>query len=168
MRPFGRLKLRRRSHDGRRALRRSANGPKIGARRGRRPGDDEPADEALARSELVARNLMAHRAGHAVVRQPVLVRRARSTGRCANTWPLRPFGARRRARHRHVADRALILDVRGSARVVDRFAADTRLPVRIARRVRHHRRAPVDADRHVLARRARSGCCGTACSCPPS
>ncbi len=54
---------------------------------------------------------------------------------------------------RHVARGALVLN-RGSGRgVVDRLAADTGLPIRIASRVRHETGTPRRADRNVLALR---------------
>ena len=40
-----------------------------------------------------------------------------------------------------------------AAGMVDRFAAHARLPVRVARGVGHHARAPVEADRDVFAGR---------------
>ena len=70
----------------------------------------------------------------------------------ANTSPRAP---RRRieARHRHVAGRAFVLDRGLRARMIGDFAPHAGVPIRVARRVRHDRRAPVVADRHVLAGR---------------
>ena len=76
----------------------------------------------------------------------------RSNGRCAKTSPSPPAQLGFVARHRHVADGALVLDVRGRGRMVDGFAAHAGLPVGIAR-IRHHAGAPVEADRDVLAGR---------------
>jgi hypothetical protein len=47
-----------------------------------------------------------------------------------------------RSRHRHVTDGALVLNRSGAGDVIDRFPSHRRLPVRIARRIGHHRRAP--------------------------
>src|SRR5207249_4663231 len=56
------------------------------------------------------------------------------------------------AHHRHVTDRALVLHVSGGGGMVEYFTPDTGHPVRIARRIGHHARSPVHADRNVLAR----------------
>ena len=55
-----------------------------------------------------------------------------------------------RPRHRHVADGAFVLDFRLRTRMVEDLAADRGHPVRVARGIRHHRRPPGSADRHVF------------------
>ena len=126
--------------------------PVLGSRIG--PGGrlhDEAAVVALARSEALGADLMAHGARDAVGRlTPFLfVGRERQMREHA---PLFAAQLRLVPRNRHMADRALVLDRRRCARVVHRLAADTRLPVRVARGIGHDARAPVEADRHVVAR----------------
>ena len=53
---------------------------------------------------------------------------------------------------RHVADGALVFDMRNHLRMIERFTPDARLPVRIARRIRHDAGAPLKPNRNVLAR----------------
>ena len=117
----------------------------------RRRLHDEFAVEALARAQPLVRYLVTHRAGDAVGREllelgaVVLVERqvcehlAFAAGRAGNL-----------RRHRHVAFRALVLDGGRVHRMIDRFAPDARLPIRIACGVRHHGRAPRCADGHVF------------------
>ena len=132
----------------------TSNGPNTGAAVPRWLGrTTKPPDEALARAEAIGGNLMAERAGDAVGGQPCSLPAARPTADARTPAPRPPAARRRGARHRHVTDRALVLDRVGRRRVVDGLAAHRRLPVRIARRVRHHRGAPGRADRDVLAAR---------------
>src|ERR1700694_5538719 len=52
--------------------------------------------------------------------------------------------------HGHMADGALVFDGARRLRMVDRFAANTGLPIRITRGIRHDARAPIRPDRNVL------------------
>src|SRR6266849_6784180 len=54
-----------------------------------------------------------------------------------------------------MADGALVLDMAGCLRMIDRFAANAGLPVRVARGVGHHAGPPVDPDRNILSRWSR-------------
>src|SRR5438128_485782 len=114
--------------------------------------DNEAAVEALRRTEPVFTYLMAHGARYAVGRLPSLFVVG---GERQMREYLSAFAAQLRLvpRDRHVADRAVVLDRCRRFRVIDRLAPDACLPVRIARRIRHHAGAPVEPDRHVLARR---------------
>ena len=125
--------------------------------------DLEAADEALALAEVVRRDLMADRAGHAVGGQAIAGLRL-DERQVREHFALVARELRFVPRGRHVADRALVLDGRLGGRVIDDFPPDARLPVRIAGGVRHHARAPVVADRDVFAGRAWSGRCGRRCS----
>ena len=101
---------------------------------------------------------MAQRARHAVVGEPIGVtplERIVVRRKMLENAALSPFGARFGARHGHVTRGAFILDRSALLRMIDRFAAHTSLPVRIARRVRHHRRAPARANRHIFTGRCR-------------
>ncbi len=110
------------------------NGPNIG--RGARAfarRDDISAREARRSAEVLIGDLMAERAGDAIVRELVgAIAARRLTGRCAKTSPFGAPHARFGARHRHMARRALILDGAGERRVVEHFPSYAGLPVRIA------------------------------------
>jgi hypothetical protein len=123
--------------------------------RRRRHAHHEPTGEALWRAEAVWRDLMADRARDAVGGEPVLFGLS-----CANRQMLEELAelaarSSTNGRHRHVADRALVFDLARRRWMIYRLASDRGLPIRIARRVRHHRRAPRQPDRHILARRRR-------------
>ena len=111
----------------------------------------KPADEALRRAQAIRRDLMTHRARHAVGGERAVAVGAALDGKVREHLAFAAVGVRLCARHRHVAGRALVLDRALLERVIDGFAPHRRLPVRVARRVRHHRGAPRDADRHVFA-----------------
>src|SRR5580704_10562052 len=51
-----------------------------------------------------------------------------------------------------MADRALVLDRLLRLRMIHGLAPHTSLPIRIARRVSHNARAPLESDRDILAR----------------
>ncbi len=121
------------------------------ARCGRRV-HDEAASEALRRSKPFAADLVTERAGDTVGREPAGVRPVASDGQVREDLSQPAGGSRGRSSHRHVAGRALVLDLGLLRRVIDRLASDRRLPVGIARRVGHHRAAPRGPDRHVFAR----------------
>jgi hypothetical protein len=112
--------------------------------------DVEAAIEALVLAEIVRFDLMTHRARHTVEREAV-----RRRGRDDVREHLATLAARDgvETRHRHVAGRALVLDRRLRARVIRDLPTHSGVPIRVASGVRHHRRAPVVADRHVLAAR---------------
>ena len=123
-----------------------ANALRVGA------GHDEAAVEAFGHAELVFRNLMAHGARHAIARQLALVRQVQVRERQTREHFAGVAGRLRHALvHRHVARGALVLNGRGLRRVIDRLATNARLPIRIPRRIGHHRRSPGGADRDVGA-----------------
>ena len=94
---------------------------------------------------------MADGARDAVGRQPLQFRSAGSGDRqVSEDLSFAASGVRDLLRHRHVARRALVLDVRRLLGVVDRLAPNACLPVRIPRGIRHHRRAPGRADRDIF------------------
>ncbi len=111
--------------------------------------DDEAADESLPRPQLVFGDLVAEGAGHPVPRQLVL-RASRDEPQVGEDRPLLPRPRRLVARHRHVADRAFVLDPPLGRRVLHRFAPDARLPVGVPGRVGHHGRPPGQAHGDVL------------------
>ena len=113
---------------------------------------DEVAVEAVGRAEAIGRDLMTHGARHAVERGLVERRAGAARGRrqMREERRLAARRVRRLPRGRHVAGGALVLDVRGVGRVIDRLAAHAGLDVRIAGRVRHHGAPPARADRDVL------------------
>ena len=124
----------------------------------------EVAVEALARAETLGarsdgrRCTSRHRAASSVDRPPARPRRLRQ---CAKTLPpCRPPRARSAAPPAGGTAAHSSSISRGVRRVVDRLAPEAGEEVRIARRVGHHRAAPARADRHVLARGRRRGCCG--------
>src|SRR4051812_19810350 len=80
--------------------------------------DDEPAVEALGRTEPVFTYLMAHGARHAIGRGPAVLVLA---GKRQMREDLTAFAAQLRLvpRDRHVADRAVVLDRRGRFRMID-------------------------------------------------
>src|SRR5258706_13317274 len=57
-----------------------------------------------------------------------------------------------KASNRHMANRTFILDRRNRFRVIDRFAPNAALPIRIARRIPHHARPPSEADGNIFTR----------------
>src|SRR5712664_46656 len=121
---------------------------------GRRRVDNKTAVETLPRSEFFLRDLVAYRTGHAIFGRGVLfvVLVKRKMGEhfapCALQLSLV-------AADGHMADRTLILDRRFGFWMIDRFAPDTPLPVRVARRISHHTGTPIEADGDVLARGSR-------------
>src|SRR5205823_6273260 len=116
--------------------------------------DHKSPDETLSRAELVFGDLMTERTGHAVRRQPV-------AGLFRIEWQMREnlaFAAaelRFPARHRHVADGALVLDRCPRFGMIHALATHRALPVGVPRGVCHHARPPVETDRDVLARGCR-------------
>jgi hypothetical protein len=64
----------------------------------------------------------------------------------AASCPRNPLG------HRHVTRGTFVLDGRRMLRMIDNFAANARLPVRVARGIGHHRRAPCRPDGNILSR----------------
>ena len=91
-----------------------SNGPYSGrALRGFRRLDYEAAVEALARAEFFVADLVAHGAVHAI-RGLSAGFLSSPNGRCENL-PLLALQLGLVARDRHVADRALVLDVRADS-----------------------------------------------------
>ncbi len=111
--------------------------------------DDEAADESLPRPQLILGNLVAEGAGHPVLRQRV-PGVSRDEPQVGEDRPLSPRLRRLVARHRHVADRAFVLDPPLGRRVLHRFAPDARLPVGIPRRVGHHCRPPGEPHGNIF------------------
>ena len=94
-----------------------------------------------------------------------LVSSSRPIGRCENTSPWRP-SARAGVRAIGMWQIAHSSSIAACAgRMVDRFAPDRRLPVRIARRVGHHRRRARPSRSTRPRPTASSGRCGTRGSC---
>ena len=87
--------------------------------------------------------------------EPIAFLRVGPNGKMAEDLSRPGVGSRGSARHRHVAGGARVFDLRTRRRMIERFAPHGGLPVRIARRVGHHRPAPVGPDGHVFASRSR-------------
>ena len=113
--------------------------------------DPEVAGEARLGPQPLVGDLVTKRAGHTVRGKQVLRGGGRTDRQVFEDGPEAAAGIRLVAGHRHVALGALILDGGGGLRMVHRFAPDRRLPVRIARRIGHHRGPPVESDGDVLA-----------------
>src|ERR1700716_695438 len=113
--------------------------------------DGESAIEALARAQLFFRDLMTHRAGDAVFGGSVVLV-VRIKWEMCEDLRLAVLGLCLQVNDGHVAYRALVFDHRFRLGMIERLAAHTALPVRIARRIRHHTGAPIEADGNVLTR----------------
>ena len=120
-----------------------------------RPADetDIAARKARRRAEIPIGNLMAHRTRDAVLRKSIGSIAFVCDGQVIEYRPFGTVEPRLGARHRHMARRAFILNRVCRGRVIEHFPAHRRLPVRIARRIGHHRGAPARTDRDILARR---------------
>ena len=121
----------------------------------RRRVDHVAAREAFWRAEPIGQNLVTDGARHTIGREQIRLVPALIERQVLEDLRGLSRRALRRVRHRHVAHRTLVLDGRGGVGVVEDFAPHGGLPVRVARRVRHHRGAPRCADRNVLAARGR-------------
>ena len=113
--------------------------------------DHEVAVEARFLAEVVGPDLVAGGAGHAVEREHrvgvALPRGLEGVKHVAEA----ALGPGQHARHRHVTGRADVFNFRLRAGMIRDLAAHTRLPVRIARRMRHHGPAPDMADGDVVS-----------------
>src|SRR6266404_2061238 len=111
----------------------------------------ESTVETFRRAQLVLRNLMTHRARHAIfglrVIFFVLVK-----WKMRKNLPLAAFHLGLKASNRHMADRTFILNRSNRLRMIDRFAPHAALPVWIARRIPHHARPPSEADGNIFTR----------------
>ena len=116
--------------------------------------DLEPPDETFPLAQILVGDLMTDRAGHAIVRQPI-VALAQVRRQVGERFPFAAGQPGFVPHHRHVADGAFVLDERGSGGVIAELAPHTGHPVRIAAGVGHHAGPPVGADRDVLAGRRR-------------
>ncbi len=89
-------------------------------------------DISLRSTQTVFLYLMAHRTGHPIGSRgecPMILRERQS----AEHLRFATGGAIYKVLHRHVAGGAFILDFAGDLGVIDGFAADAALPVRVAR-----------------------------------
>ena len=160
VRGFRRLEARRRPHDGRHpaldlegAEHRPLLARPCATRAGIGGGDDVASGEAGCRAEILIGNLMAHGARDAVVGETIGPTAFASDGQVIEDASLRTVDTRLCSRHRHVARRATVLNRLCRRGVIGHFPPHAGLPVRIARRIGHHRRPPARADRHVFSRR---------------
>ena len=115
--------------------------------------DRKAAGETRPLAEALVGDLVADRAGHPVERELGGRCSGRHGGEVGEDDALLSVLLGEVARHRHVARGALVFDFGLGIRVVHHFAAHGGLPVGVAGGVRHHRGAPVAAERDVLAGR---------------
>ena len=151
---FGRPERRRRPHDRRASFVDLERAVDMALPGQRLLVDLEAANEAVASAQILIRDLVAHRAGHTVVRQSIVQRI--QVGR--EMRKRIPVAARKPgfvSHHRHVADGAFVLDVRGCHWMIERLTPHGGHPVGVAGGIRHHTGPPVGADRNILAGRGR-------------
>ena len=110
----------------------------------------EVAGEARLGPQPLVGDLVTQRAGHAVRGEQIRRGGGRTDRQVFEDGPEAAAGIRRVAGHRHVALGAFVLDGGAGLRMVHGFAPDRRLPIRIARRIGHHRGPPVETDGDVL------------------
>src|SRR5882762_2373540 len=87
----------------------------------RRRINHEPAVETFRRAQLVLRNLMTHRARHAILGLRVILF-VLIEWKVRKNLPLATFHLGLKASNRHMADRTLVLDGSNRLRMIDRFA----------------------------------------------
>jgi len=109
--------------------------------------DFEAGREALRLTEVVGLDLVTDRAGHTILGERIHRAGVAVERQMREHAALAPGKIGGIAGHRHVTGRALILDRGRGLGILQHLAPNRRLPVRIARRVGHHRWAPVLADR---------------------
>src|SRR5882762_9010791 len=100
----------------------------------RRRINHESTVETFRRAQLVLRNLMTHRARHAIFGLRVILF-VLIEWKMRKNLTLATFHLGLKARNRHMADRTLVLDGSNRLRMIHRFEAHASLPVRIARRI---------------------------------
>src|SRR5258708_33351408 len=113
--------------------------------------DYEIADEAGSSAEVLFGDLVTHRAGDPVhcFGIALIIRIEREVG---ENLRLLILNTRLIFHDWHVAMRTFVLDDNARFRMVKRLSPHARLPVRIARGIRHDARPPIEADGEVLAR----------------
>ncbi len=110
--------------------------------------DQETAGEAFLLTEILAEDLVANRARGSVERRGGA---HRPGGEIREDLAITTADGSSEPRHGHVAGRAFVFDGRSRFGMIEYLPPHRGLPVRIPRRVRHHRGPPIETDGHVLA-----------------
>src|SRR3984893_14534895 len=118
----------------------------------RRRIHNESSVETFGSAQLFLRNLVTHRARHAIFRLRVILL-VLIKWQMRKNLALPAFQLCLKASNRHMADRAFVLYGSDRFRMIDRFAPHAPLPIRITRRITHHARPPSEPDGNILTRR---------------
>src|SRR6266404_3920387 len=110
------------------------------------------AIEAFGCAELFIRDLMAHRASHAIFGFSIRLV-VRIKWKMRKNLSLAALQPRQKARNGHMANRAFVLYRSHRFWMIDRLAPHASLPIGIARRIRHNAGTPIEPDGNILTRR---------------
>src|SRR5258707_14890168 len=103
----------------------------------RRRINNESSVETFGSAQLFLRNLVTHRARHAIFGLRIVLF-VLIKWKMRKNLPLAALYLCLKAGNRHMADRAFVLYGSDRFRMIDRFAPHAPLPIRIARRITHH------------------------------